>query len=613
MYTHRSRFCATAVLVALSFTALPALSQTAPGPRKLDDALAAASRSRDTQRVLVRTRPEMRDQVRRAVEARGRRVARDLGAGALLQAELDGPDLAALAARPDVEGLSLDAVVDAAGQKRKTSSTKTASTSETTSNLSAFSEWWTSAGQDLVLRGTLGLGWAAPTGAGVGVAVIDSGLDGTAPGLSGRISAFYDFTSGGRKSTPTDAYGHGSHVAGLIGAAAASFRGIAPGVHFVGLKVLDGQGQGRTSDVIAALDFVVANRRRLGVDVVNLSLGHPILEPAATDPLVQAVERAVAAGLVVVASAGNLGQHPTTGVVGYAGITSPGNAPSAITAGSFDMHGTADRRDDTVSAFSSRGPTWFDALAKPDLVAPGHGLFAVNAGDSTLSRLSTQSTGGTAIKMFGTSMAAATTTGVVALVIETTRTAFPTAGRALPPSAIKAVLQYTSIAVGARSADTEADLLTGGAGALNAAGALRLAATLDPAAATGSWWLTSPVDEVSSFSFVPLPWTQRIIWGDRLLLGHAVYTNAAAWQTSVVWGDALIWGEALDGNSALLQGDTFIWGENVVTSTALIWGDAIVWGDGLVTVDGQTFIWGDTFIWGEALIWGDTVTPGPVP
>lgn len=234
------------------------------------------------------------------------------------------------------------------------------------------------------------------------------------------------------------------------------------------------------------------------------------------------MERGVAAGLVVVTSAGNLGQHPTTGVVGYAGITSPGNAPSAITAGSFDMHGTADRRDDTVSDFSSRGPTWYDALAKPDLVAPGHGLFAVNAGDSTLSRLSTQSAGGTAVKMFGTSMAAATTSGVVALVIEATRTAFPTAGRDLPPAAIKAVLHYTSIAVGARDAVTEADLLTGGAGALNAAGAIRLASALDPAAATGHWWLTSPVGEASSFSFVTLPWTRRIIWGDTFIWGDTV-------------------------------------------------------------------------------------------
>ena len=67
--------------------------------------------------------------------------------------------------------------------------------------------------------------------------------------------------------------------------------------------------------------------------VVNLSLGHPIYAPAADDPLVQAVEQASAAGLVVVVSAGNYGISDATGLPGYTGITSPGNSPSGITAG----------------------------------------------------------------------------------------------------------------------------------------------------------------------------------------------------------------------------------------------------------------------------------------
>ena len=92
-----------------------------------------------------------------------------------------------------------------------------------------------------------------------------------------------------------------------------------------------------------AIDFAVANRSKFGIDVINLSLGHPIYEPASTDPLVQAVERASDAGIVVLAAAGNLGVNPTTGLPGYAGITSPGNAPSAITVGSGDdqRHGRA--------------------------------------------------------------------------------------------------------------------------------------------------------------------------------------------------------------------------------------------------------------------------------
>ena len=104
-------------------------------------------------------------------------------------------------------------------------------------------------------------------------------------------------------------------------------RGVAPGVKFVNLRVLDETGQGATSNVLLALQWAVANRAAYGIDVINLSLGHPIYESATTDPLVQAVEAAVRAGLVVVVSAGNIGTNPDTSEVGYAGITSPGNAP----------------------------------------------------------------------------------------------------------------------------------------------------------------------------------------------------------------------------------------------------------------------------------------------
>ena len=138
-------------------------------------------------------------------------------------------------------------------------------------------------------------------------------------------------------------------------------------------------GGGYTSDVIEALDLAVRYKQLVGIDIINLSLGHPIYEPAATDPLVQAVERAAAAGIVVVASAGNVGMNPETGEIGYAGITSPGNAPSALTVGSMGTAGTLERSDDTVSPFSSRGPTWYDGFSKPDVLAPGQGLVAISA------------------------------------------------------------------------------------------------------------------------------------------------------------------------------------------------------------------------------------------
>ena len=224
------------------------------------------------------------------------------------------------------------------------------------------------------------------------VAVIDSGIELSKDIEPERIVAFFDFTRNGRLEAvpPYDDYGHGTHVAGLIGGdgslSSDRFRGPAMKVRFVGYKVLDETGAGYTSHVIAALDHAVANRNLLGIRLINLSLGHPVLERAATDPLVRAVDRAVAAGIVVVVSAGNHGTNAATGAIGYGGITVPGNAPSAITVGAIDIKDTVERYDDVIQPYSSRGPTLFDAIAKPDIAAPGHRLVAPAAKASTLYR-----------------------------------------------------------------------------------------------------------------------------------------------------------------------------------------------------------------------------------
>ena len=99
----------------------------------------------------------------------------------------------------------------------------------------------------------------------------------------------------------------------------------------------------------------------------------------------QAVERAYRAGLVVVASAGNLGKDADGNEV-LGGITVPGNSPFAITVGALNTKGTAFRSDDVVATYSSRGPTRFDHLIKPDLVAPGNKIVGLLAPGSTLAR-----------------------------------------------------------------------------------------------------------------------------------------------------------------------------------------------------------------------------------
>jgi subtilisin family serine protease len=146
------------------------------------------------------------------------------------------------------------------------------------------------------LRSTLGVR-STDKASYAGIAIIDSGIY-PSPDLEGRIVAFRDFTSGSVATVaPSDGYGHGTHIAGLIAGSGklsyGRYMGVALGARLIGLKVLNSQGAGYTSDVIAALDYAVAYKATLGIDVINLSLGHPIYESAATDPLVLAVERAV--------------------------------------------------------------------------------------------------------------------------------------------------------------------------------------------------------------------------------------------------------------------------------------------------------------------------------
>ena len=270
---------------------------------------------------------------------------------------------------------------------------------------------------------------------------------------------------------------------------------MATSTRLIGLKVLDDKGAGYTSDVIAAVEFATENKAALGIDVINMSLGHPIYEPAATDPLVQAVEAAVDAGIVVVVSAGNIGMNPTTGQIGYAGITSPGNAPSALTVGALRHRGTTSRSDDMVSDFSSRGPTWYDGLIKPDVLAPGQALFAtMDTGAELYKNLAVRATDyyGYA-KLSGTSMAAGVASGVVALMIDANRRDEGSYSR-LTPNTVKAILQFTATPVAYPDPATPA-ALEQGTGAINAAGAVTLTRAINPSTtwvSPGSHTASSP-------------------------------------------------------------------------------------------------------------------------
>lgn len=288
------------------------------------------------------------------------------------------------------------------------------------------------------------------TGKGQTIAVIDSGVY-PHPDLEGKITHFVDFSSDAR-TKPYDPFGHGTHVTGVaVGSgirSAGKYRGVAPDAEVVALRITT------VAEAIKALQWVVENRERYHIGVVNMSLGDYATRSYRDDPWAQAAEKAVEAGLVVVVAAGNEGPQPGT-------ISTPGVDPEVITVGALDDSRTLKRDDDAVASFSSVGPTPIDNLPKPDLLAPGVSIFGPLAPGTTLDVPELPHLGKDYIAISGTSMATPMVAGVAALL----RQANPD----LDPHAIKEILK--------KSADRylKVDENHQGAGLMDAEEALELA------------------------------------------------------------------------------------------------------------------------------------------
>ena len=439
------------------------------------------------------------------------------------------------------------------------------------------------------------------SGAGVGVAIIDSGVtpwhdDLTqADGQGQRVAHFVDFVNG--QTQPYDDWGHGTHVAGIVGGngydAAGIRTAIAPRANIIALKALDANGNGTISGIIAAIDYAVANKDALNIRVINMSLGAGVYESYNSDPLTLAAKRAVDAGIVVVAAAGNLGKA-ANGQPQYGAITAPGNAPWVITVGASSTNGTVLRQDDTIAPYSSRGPTMIDYIAKPDLVAPGTGTVALSAPGSTfftskaqylLPGLISTSNPTPYLVLSGTSMAAPVVAGAVALMLE--------ANPGLTPNLVKAMLQFSAQEYPGYNA------LTQGAGFLNARGAVQLAEYFQRAQ-RGSLYPSMN------------GWSRHVLWGNRRISGGVLTPGGTAWDENIVWGA-----------SATPEGDNIVWGENCLSDGCdnIVWGSNVVWGesaddDNIVwgSSDGENIVWGstddDNIVWGssddENIVWGSS-------
>ncbi|HWC19482.1 MAG TPA: S8 family serine peptidase, partial [Terriglobales bacterium] len=354
-----------------------------------------------------------------------------------------------------------------------------------------------------------------------------------------------------------------------------TFKGIAPNANLINLRVLDANGSASDSTVISAIQRAINLKSQYKIRVINLSLGRPVFESYTVDPLCQAVEAAWKAGIVVVVAAGNMGRYPDTN--GYATITSPGNDPYVITVGAMKPMGTPSRKDDLIASYSSKGPTLFDHVVKPDLVATGNRVISVLAPYSQLATVSATDlipvnyyvkTTSTQLSNYylalnGTSMAAPSVSGAVALMLQK--------NSALTPDQVKARLMKTAYKTFPTSS-TAIDPVTGiaytsyydiftiGAGYLDVVAAL---ANTDVAPSNVGAAMSPSVQ------FDATTETVSLING-----------------SSVCWGQSLVWGQSV------------VWGQTVLSGASVVWGQSVVWGDS--TLSGFTIVWGESIVWGQS-------------
>jgi serine protease AprX len=426
----------------------------------------------------------------------------------------------------------------------------------------------------------------AMDGTGIGIAVIDSGVFNhddlqKATGTGSRIVYSESFIPG--DTSTNDAYGHGTHVAGILAGNghdsangyAAQYIGVAPNANIINLRVLDATGAGSDSQVIAAIQRAITLKTTYNLRVMNLSLGRNIYESYTLDPVCQAVEAAWKSGIVVVVAAGNGGRTNSYGTQGYASIQAPGNDPNVITVGATKTNGTPSRIDDTVASYSSKGPTLLDHISKPDLVAPGNRVVSLvapgsalitSSGSLKIQPISTCILGvcviganGKYMRLSGTSMATPIVAGAAALMLQKDPT--------LTPDTIKARMMKTAwkgypgsswaYDTQNRGYLSQYDVFTIGAGYLDIDASMKSTDVVNGG---------SPSPKVNF----------------NVTTGQATLNNSL----SITWGNSITWG------SSIVWGNSIVWGGNAVLSDSIIWGNSIVWGQSSIT--GNSIIWGQS-------------------
>jgi serine protease AprX len=345
-----------------------------------------------------------------------------------------------------------------------------------------------------------------PTAGTPTIAFVDSGIDATRSDFGDRILASVNLTTLPNNS-PGDGRGHGTLVAGIAAGSAPGHAGASPTAGIVSLDVMDDQGMARTSDVIAAAQWIVKNRKAYDIRVANFSLHSASPTSFRWDPLDKAVEKLWLSGVVVVAAAGNQGQGSQPTPMAYA----PGNDPFAITVGALDIHGSTNPERADVAPWSAWGYT-LDGFAKPEISAPGRAMAGpVPAGSTLAAERPGQllRTGdGAYMTLSGTSLSAPVVSGIAADLLALRST--------LTPDQVKGALMHEARAL--RRVRT----LAAGVGEVNAPAAAALAVPPNPNRALDAFLVKDPA-------------------GDGMIFDDVSWLDAAKASTS--W-DAVSW---LDG------------------------------------------------------------------
>jgi serine protease AprX len=341
------------------------------------------------------------------------------------------------------------------------------------------------------------------------IAIVDSGIEASRPEFAGRIVADVNLSTLSGNS-PGDGRGHGTFVAGIAAGNLAGKAGAAPTAKLVSIDVMDDQGMAMTSDVIAAADWILANKAKYGIRVANFSLHSSVANSFMYDPLDKAVERLWFNGVVVVAASGNYGYADRPSGVPFA----PGSDPFVITVGASDTGKSVSTNDDVAAPWSAYGYT-LDGFAKPEVAAPGRFMVGPVPVTSTLYRERPDHIAETGyMELSGTSFAAPIVSGMAALIL----------GRHpdWTPDQVKG-----AIMLGAKPLPRASDM-SEGVGEVNAARSMEIASPPNPNAALNSFLVTDPLTGARVFDTAS--------WASK--------AKADASWASASWG-AASWSEAI--------------------------------------------------------------------